>query len=88
MKDNKHIQSFNEYRENFNISDVSHSKLTHDDFLFRLFYFTNPDSEIVYRINDLIGEDSGDIRADWENTPEHIKQEIIGIIKSYILTMS
>jgi len=70
------------------ISDVSDSKLTHDDFLFRLFYFTNPDSEIVYRINDLIGEDFGDIRADWENTPEHIKQEIIGIIKSYILTMS
>ena len=88
MKDKKHIQSFNEHQENLNISDVSDSKLTHDDFLFRLFYFTNPDSEIVYRINDLVGEDSGDIRADWENTPEHIKQEIIGIIKSYILTMS
>jgi hypothetical protein len=88
MKGNKHIKSFNEHQENLNISDVSDSKLTHDDFLFRLFYFTNPDSEIVYRINDLIGEDSGDIRADWENTPEHIKQEIIGIIKSYILTMS
>jgi len=88
MKGNKHIKSFNEHQENLNISDVSDSKLTHDDFLFRLFYFTNPDYEIVYRINDLIGEDSGDIRADWENTPEHIKQEIIGIIKSYILTMS
>ena len=86
MKDNR-IKRFNENSE-LNISDVSDSKLTHDDFLFRLFYFTNPDSEIVYRINDLIGEDSGDIRADWENTPEHIKQEIIGIIKSYILTMS
>jgi hypothetical protein len=25
MKDNKHIQSFNEHQENLNISDVSHS---------------------------------------------------------------
>ena len=25
MKDSKHIQSFNEHRENLNISDVSHS---------------------------------------------------------------
>lgn len=62
MKDNKHIPSFRQFNENLNISDASDSKLTHDDFLFRLFYFTNPDSEIVYRINDLLGEDSGDIR--------------------------
>jgi len=27
MKDNKHIQSFNEHQENLNISDVSDSKL-------------------------------------------------------------
>ena len=26
MKDNKHIQSFNEHQENLNISDVSESK--------------------------------------------------------------
>ena len=28
MKDNKHIQSFNEHQENLNISDVSDSYLT------------------------------------------------------------
>ena len=88
MKNNKHVESFGQFNENLNISDVSHSKLTDNDFLFRLFYFTNPDSEIVYKINSLLGEDTGDIIVDWENSPEHIKQEIIGIIKSYILTLS
>ena len=88
MKDKRHIKRFNESDENLNISDISHSKLTDNDFLFRLFYFTNPDSEIVYKINSLLGEDFGDIRVDWEKSTEHIKQEIIGIIKSYILTLS
>ena len=30
MKNNKHIQSFNEHQENLNISDVSESFLTQD----------------------------------------------------------
>ena len=30
MKDNKHIQSFNEHQENLNISDVSESFLNQD----------------------------------------------------------
>lgn len=30
MKDNKHIQSFNEHQENLNISDVSESKKSFD----------------------------------------------------------
>jgi hypothetical protein len=85
MKHLKTQQQLNEASENLNISE---SKLTDNDFLFRLFYFTNPDSEIVYRINDLLGEDTGNIQRDWENSPENIKQEIIGIIKSYILTLS
>ena len=33
MKDNKHIQSFNEHQENLNISDVSDSKTTAEDIL-------------------------------------------------------
>jgi len=31
MKDNKHIQSFNEHQENLNISDVSDSYSTDDE---------------------------------------------------------
>jgi hypothetical protein len=31
MKDNKHIQSFNEHQENLNISDVIYSKKILDD---------------------------------------------------------
>jgi hypothetical protein len=33
MKDNKHIQSFNEHQENLNISDVSDSFLSPEEFL-------------------------------------------------------
>ena len=87
MRRLKHLGSFGQFNENLNAPDVSDSKLTNDDFLFRLFYFTSPDSEIVYRINDLLGEDTGDVMRDWGNSPEQIKQEIIGVIKSYILTL-
>ena len=87
MRRLKHVEGFGQFNENLNASNVSDSKLTDDDFLFRLFYFTNPNSEIVYRINDLLGEDTGDVMRDWGNSPEQLKQEIIGIIKSYILTL-
>ena len=88
MKNNKHIQSFNEHQENLNISDVSESKLTDDDFLFRLFYFTGGHSEIIYQINDLLGEDTGNVMIDWENSSIHTKQQIINIIKSYSFIIS
>ena len=42
MKDNKHIQSFNEHQENLNISDVSGSVSKEDEFLINgsgLFFF-------------------------------------------------
>ncbi len=88
MKTNKHIKSFGRFNENLDVSGFSESRLTDDDFLFRLFYFTMPDPDLVYIINDLLGEDTGDVRVDWKNSPNHIKQEIIDIIKSYILTLS
>jgi hypothetical protein len=88
MKDLKHIKRFNEAQENLNISDVSGSELTDDDFLFRLFYFTGGHSEIKYQINYLLGEDTGNVMIDWENSSINTKQQIINIIKSYVLTLS
>ena len=42
MKDNKHIQSFNEHQENLNISDVSDSK---------------NEQELINMIEDIIGNE-------------------------------
>jgi hypothetical protein len=64
------------------------SELTDDDFLFRLFYFTGGHSEIKYQINYLLGEDTGNVMIDWENSSINTKKQIINIIKSYVLTLS
>jgi hypothetical protein len=50
MKDNKHIQSFNEHQENLNISDVSESNSTKDKVVEMYISDFDMDEYIDYRL--------------------------------------
>ena len=73
MKNNKHIQSFNEHQENLNISDVSHRNLWNEMIEIR---DKNKGTEIAKKADMLLSQynTAGGIR---------IKDEILNFIDSY-----
>ena len=61
MKDNKHIQSFNEHQENLNISDVSDDFLSPEEFL------------IEWEGKDDSTHPNNDIRDEWTKRINQLK---------------
>ena len=70
----------------------SNAKIDDTDYLFRLFYYCNSADpkhrKLIYDINDMVGEDTGNMLNDWERSSAQTKTQIIGMIKEYILTLS